>query len=110
MKTIKIMFFVTTSVFLALATPLSVRAQNAVTTYKARCAGCHGADGKGNTAPGKALGVHDFSSETVSNASDADLDTIIASGKNKMPSYSKSLKDTEIKELVAYIRELGKQK
>ena len=111
MKTINFLLFVTAPVLLiALANPSSVRAQNAPTTYKAKCAGCHGADGKGNTAPGKALGVHDFSSETVTKASDADLISIVTSGKNKMPGYGKSLKDTEIKDLVAYVRELGKQK
>lgn len=42
--------------------------------------------------------------------SDADLIKIVTEGKGKMPSYGKSLKDTEIKDLVAYIRELSKQK
>jgi hypothetical protein len=40
-----------------LAAPAMVRAQSAVATYKAQCAGCHSADGKGNPAPGKALRV-----------------------------------------------------
>ena len=42
--------------------------------------------------------------------SDTDLLTIVSGGKNKMPAYGKSLKETEIKDLVAYVRELGKQK
>ena len=42
--------------------------------------------------------------------SDTDLITIVTAGKNKMPAYGKSLKDTEIKDLVAYVRQLGKQK
>jgi mono/diheme cytochrome c family protein len=88
----------------------AVRAQTASATYKAKCAGCHGADGKGATAPGKALVVHDFGSDQVTKESDTDLLTIITAGKNKMPAYGKSLKETEIKDLVAYIRELGKQK
>src|SRR5580693_8438024 len=95
---------------LILLTPSIARAQNAAGTYKGKCAGCHGADGKGNTAPGKALGVHDFSSDEVTKTNDADLITIVTAGKNKMPAYGKSLKDTEIKDLVAYVRELGKQK
>ncbi|MGA9304445.1 MAG: cytochrome c [Candidatus Sulfotelmatobacter sp.] len=90
--------------------PSAVRAQNAAATYKAKCAGCHGADGKGSTAPGKALGVHDFSSDEVTKMSDTDLITIVTAGKNKMPAYGKSLKDPEIKDLVAYVRELGKHK
>lgn len=85
-------------------------AQNAAATYKAKCSGCHGADGKGNTGVGKALGTHDFASEEVTKMSDADLIKIVADGKAKMPGYGKSLKDTEIKDLVAYIRDLSKQK
>lgn len=93
-----------------LASPSGLCAQNAASTYKAKCTGCHGADGKGSTAPGKALGVHDFTSETVTKMSDADLIGTVTAGRNKMPAYGKSLKDTEIKDLVAYIRDLGKQK
>jgi cytochrome c6 len=95
---------------IVLTAPSAVRAQDAAVTYKAKCAGCHGADGKGNTAPAKALGAHDFGSDEVTKMSDMDLITIVTAGKNKMPAYGKSLKDTEIKELVAYVRELGKQK
>jgi len=93
-----------------LMAPSAVRAQSAAATYKAKCAGCHGADGKGNTAPAKKLGAHDFASDEVTKMSDADLITIVTAGKNKMPAYGKSLKDTEIKDLVAYVRELGNQK
>jgi len=95
---------------LVLAAPGAVRAQSAAATYKAKCAGCHGADGKGNTGPGKALGVHDFGSDAVTKESDSDLASIVTTGKNKMPSYGKSLKESDIKDLVAYVRELGKQK
>jgi cytochrome c6 len=92
------------------ALSLSAHAQSAAATYKTKCAGCHGADGKGATAPGKALGVHDFDSDEVEKMSDAGLIAIITTGKNKMPGYGKSLKDSEIKDLVAYVRQLGKQK
>jgi mono/diheme cytochrome c family protein len=95
---------------LALVAPPASAAQNAPATYKAKCAGCHGADGKANTAPAKTLGVHDFGSDEVTKMSDTDLITIVTAGKGKMPAYGKSLKDTEIKDLVAYVRELGKQK
>lgn len=84
-------------------------ADSADATFKAKCAACHGADGKGNTAVGKSVGVHDFSSPDVQKASDADLAQIIAQGKNKMPAYASSLKEPDIKDLVAYIRGLGKK-
>jgi cytochrome c6 len=111
MKKITIQMFVTaTAIAVVFALSLSAHAQNAAATYKAKCAGCHGSDGKGGTAPGKALGVHDFASDEVTKMSDDDLIKIVTTGKNKMPAYGKSLKDSEIKDLVAYVRQLGKQK
>jgi mono/diheme cytochrome c family protein len=90
--------------------PSTAYAQNAAATYKAKCAGCHGADGKGNTGPGKALGVHDFTSDEVTKMSDADLIGIVTAGKNKMPAYGKSLKAADIEALVAFVRGLSKPK
>lgn len=81
----------------------SAIAQDAASTYKAKCAMCHGADGKG----GK-MGTRDFASADVKAESDAQLVDIVTKGKGKMPSYSGKLKDTEIKDLVAYIRTLAK--
>ncbi|MFZ0805414.1 MAG: cytochrome c [Candidatus Sulfotelmatobacter sp.] len=79
-------------------------AQDAAATYKAKCAMCHGADGKG----GK-MGTRDFASAEVKAESDAQLTEIVTKGKPpKMPAYGEKLKDTEIKGLVAYIRGLGK--
>jgi mono/diheme cytochrome c family protein len=84
-------------------------AADAAATYKAKCAMCHGADGKGDTAVGKKMGAHDFASPEVAKMSDAELTTITAKGKNKMPGYEKSLKEPEIKDLVTYIRSLTKK-
>src|SRR5450432_901471 len=76
----------------------------AAETYKAKCAMCHGADGKGETPAGKKMGAHDFASPDVQKMADADLATTVAKGKNKMPGYGKSMKEDDIKELIAYIR------
>ncbi len=85
----------------------SAVAQDAAANYKAKnCAMCHGADGKG----GK-MGTRDFASPEVKKETDAELIEIITKGKPgppKMPAYGDKLKDTEIKDLVAYIRGLGK--
>ena len=79
-------------------------AQDAAATYKAKCAMCHGPDGKG----GK-MGTRDFASPEVKAETDAQLTEIITKGKPpKMPAYEGKLKDTEIKDLVAYIRGLAK--
>jgi len=85
-------------------------AQDAAATYKAKCAMCHGADGKAETPAGKKMGAHDFASPEVQKMSDADLTQAIEKGKNKMPAYAGKLKDSEVKELVAYVRGLGKGK
>jgi cytochrome c6 len=83
-------------------------AQDAAATYKAKCAMCHGPDGKGSSV-GLKMGAHDFTSAEVQGQSDAQLAAIIEKGKGKMPSYDGKLKDTEIKDLVAYIRGLAKK-
>jgi mono/diheme cytochrome c family protein len=77
-------------------------------TYKAKCASCHGADGKGDTPAGKSTKVRSFADPEVVKASDDDLAGIIEKGKGKMPGYGKSLKPDEIKDMVAYIRSLAK--
>ncbi|MGH9702269.1 MAG: c-type cytochrome [Candidatus Acidiferrales bacterium] len=85
------------------------QAQDAASTYKAKCAMCHGPDGKGDNAMGKKLGAHDFASPEVAKQSDDELAGIIAKGKAKMPGYEKSLKPEQIKALVTYIRSLAKK-
>jgi mono/diheme cytochrome c family protein len=88
----------------------AMRAQGtAEATYKAKCAGCHGPDGAGTTPAGKAMKVRDFHSPEVQKETDADLTGIITNGKDKMPKYADKLKEAEIKDLVAYVRALGKK-
>ena len=86
----------------------AVQAQDAAATYKAKCAACHGPDGKGS-AMGQKMGVRDFSSADVQKETDAQLTEIVTKGKGKMPGYDGKLKDSEIKDLVAYVRSLGKK-
>jgi mono/diheme cytochrome c family protein len=74
--------------------------------YKAKCAGCHGADGKGDTGMGKAMKLRDLGSADVQAQSDADLNGIITNGKNKMPKFDGKLTADQIKDMVKYIRSL----
>ena len=76
--------------------------------FKTKCAMCHGPDGKGS-AMGTKMGAHDFTSADVQKQTDAQLTETITKGKAKMPAYDGKLKDTEIKDLVAYIRSLAKK-
>jgi mono/diheme cytochrome c family protein len=78
-------------------------AQDAAGTFKAKCAMCHGPDGKG----GK-MGTRDFASPEVKAESDAQLTDIISKGKGKMPAYGGKLSDADVKGLVTYIRSLAK--
>jgi cytochrome c6 len=88
---------------------LPVRAQDGgEALYKSKCAGCHGADGKGQTSMGKANNIRDLGSADVQAQSDDAIAGIISGGKGKMPAYGKSLKADQIKDLVAYIRTLKK--
>ena len=71
--------------------------------FKAKCAGCHGADAKGK----EAMKTRDLSSADVQKQSDADLTGIITGGKGKTPAY-KTLTPDQVKDLVGYIRSLKK--
>lgn len=94
--------------FALLSVPAKADSASAEATYKAKCAACHGADGKGDTPTGKAMKVKDFTSEDVQKMSDTELSDAITNGKAKMPGYGKSLKPEQIKDLVAYIRAFKK--
>ena len=72
-------------------------------TFKAKCAGCHGADGKGK----EAMKTRDMASADVQKMSDADLSGVITNGKGKMPPY-KTMSADQVKDMVAFIRSLKK--
>jgi len=88
----------------------SVRADDSPALYKEKCAFCHGPDGKGSTTLGKKIGVRDFASPEVRKETDRELIEITTKGKNNMPAYKSSLKDSQIKGLIAYIIELARKK
>jgi cytochrome c6 len=81
-------------------------AQGGGDTFKAKCAMCHGADGKGQTAMGKTLNLRDLGSADVQGQSDADLTNIITNGKGKMPKYDGKLTKDQIGDVVKFIRTL----
>ena len=85
----------------------TVAAGDGATTYKAKCASCHAADGSGNTNAGKAMKLRDLRSADVQKQTDAQLYDLIAKGKGKMPGYEKTLGADKCKELVAYLRQLA---
>ena len=88
---------------LLISAPAKADVAAAEATYKAKCAGCHGADAKGK----EAMKTRDLASADVQKQSDADLSGIISNGKGKMPPY-KSMTPDQVKDMVAYIRSLKK--
>ena len=72
------------------------------------CAGCHGADGKGNPAMAKVLGEKGLNIATKDTAkkSDEQLLKVIAEGSGKMP--ASKLSKEEQKQALGYVRSLAK--
>jgi cytochrome c6 len=95
-------------VVLTVAFALSTCFADAGADYKAKCATCHGPDGKGDTAMGKTMKVKDLGSAEVQKQSDADVTTIIEKGKKPMPGYEGKLTKDQIDSLVKYVRSLKK--
>lgn len=94
-------------VFVVVAS-VSTRADDSGALFKAKCAACHGPDGKGETSMGKMMKLRDMSSEDVQKQTDAALTDIVTNGKGKMPAYKGKLSDDQIKQLVGFIRTLKK--
>ena len=94
-------------VLMAVSLPLLA---DSAAIYKAKCAPCHGADGKGETPVGKSLHVASLASAEVQKLSDAEMTTILHDGKNKMPAFKDKLTDAEIKEMVQFIRSFAPKK
>jgi cytochrome c6 len=73
-------------------------AQDAKALFTSKCAACHGADGKGETAMGKKMGLKSIAGKPA-----AEVEKITMDGKDKMPSYKGKLTDQQIKDIARYI-------
>lgn len=76
--------------------------------YKAKCASCHGADGKGQSPMGKKMNLRDLGSPEVQKQTDKELYDWTADGKGKMPAYKDKLSADEINALVKHMRAFKK--
>ena len=110
--------FATVVVLLAAFTLMTVQGKSAgspaniaaaKTTFRAKCALCHGPDGSGS-AVGKSMNIPDLRSSAVQKTPDSDLAEVIANGKNGMPSFKGSLNAGQIHDLVAYLRIIAAKK
>jgi mono/diheme cytochrome c family protein len=101
-----------TSIVLVFGSPVSrvmaADAEAGKELFTKNCAGCHGADGKGNPAMAKALGDKGLNIVTpeVKKQSDEQLLKVIADGAGKMP--ASKLSKAEQKQALDYIRSLQK--
>jgi len=84
--------------------------QSGADTFNSTCAGCHGEDGSGSTAIGKASAIPDLRSAAVQNQPDAHLADVIANGTGTMPPFKGSLTDDQIHALVLYVHALANKK
>lgn len=87
---------------LTTAVPAPLSAQDIFagrSVYEEHCARCHGPDGMA-TVPG----VPNFSDGMGLYASDTDLIRLIKHGKGVMPGYDLVLKESEILNVVSYLR------
>ncbi len=86
-------------------------------TYKAKCAACHGDDGKGATEQGKKMGMGDLSTaawqkEFTDDKIKAAINDGFKRDKNgkhqEMESFKDKLRPEQIDAMVAYVRSLAK--
>lgn len=79
--------------------------------YLAHCATCHGKDGKSVTRMGKYLAAKDLSDPKVQAAlTNDEIIKLVEQGiPRKMPSFSGRLSESELRELVAFVRGLVAQ-
>ncbi len=101
----RIAFF---ALLIGLALPGTALAQQGSDTYKAKCQGCHGPGGVPSEGMVKAMGMKPLGGPDVQKMSDAEITTAINNGKGKMPAFKGKLSDSQISDLVKYIRTLKK--
>ncbi len=98
---------------LTLIAASSFAAEDSVALYNKTCAGCHAADGSGNTPARKKMSVVDLREKTYVAMSDADMfDTIGRGTKHKEYPHSyllTGMSEQQVQSLVAYIRTLQKK-
>jgi mono/diheme cytochrome c family protein len=104
------------AVLTAALLPLTARAEvdkKTERTWKAKCASCHGADGKAQTDQGTKMGIPDYTSPAWQKANTDDaLKKGIAEGvsrekdgkKQEMEPFKEKLPPEQIASLVAYLR------
>ena len=86
---------------------LSTTAGDARSVYNAKCASCHGRDGRATSMHARHEKARDLTTgEWQDSVSDERIYNSISNGKGKMPAFKKKLSEAQIDELVNYVRRL----
>ena len=90
--------------------PASAAAQAAsgAATFKTKCQLCHGPDGAGDTPLGKQLQAANLHSKDVQKKTDAELHKVVHDGNGNMPPFGDQLSDSEIDQVIKFVRTFGK--
>ncbi|MEI7703527.1 MAG: cytochrome c [Deltaproteobacteria bacterium] len=88
------------AVIVSLLAAPSAWAAGASDTFQAKCAACHGKDGKGQSDMAKKLGVKDL---TVTKLPVAEIEKVIQNGRGKMTPWKGKLSDAEIGALAKFV-------
>lgn len=107
----KIIAFIGAAAFCAQAPIRAAKAPSAgKKTFDAKCASCHGVDGKGKAAMAKIIKVDasalDLTSAETAKKSDEEAQKIVLEGKNKMPAYKGKISESLVSAMIAYVRSL----
>src|ERR1700693_4372666 len=77
--------------------------------FDTNCAKCHGPDGTGNTAVGKAVGAKDLGSAEAKKLTHAEIYMQIDQGKGNMPPFGGTLNKAQIDSLIPIVRAFAKK-
>src|SRR5262249_20701728 len=101
---------------LATLAAASARADKTERTWQAKCASCHGDDGKAQTKKGQEMGIRDMTTAAwqkentdaqIQKGIETGVDKTVDGKKQNMDPYKDKLKPEQIADLVKYIRSLA---
>src|SRR5213592_115198 len=95
------------------ATPLPVvhaQTKTASDSYLDKCAVCHGEDGAGKTAKGKKLKVKDVREQVTKMTVEQMVEEVTKGKEPDMDAFGKDYTPEQIRQMVAYYRDLAKKK
>ena len=100
--------FVLAGMLLMIPASAAAQAGSGAATFKTKCQLCHGPDGTGDTPLGKQLQAANLHSKDVQKKTNAELHKVVHDGNGNMPPFGDQLSDSEIDQVIKFVRTLGK--